>query len=150
MAYRVRPTNLKEQNIIFSSFFYINFQSKFLILCLNLIITFEKKYKINFWYKKMTPNYWFYIRKKISKFPKKVFLKKLSGLTCASKILKNCMWKYFKNRWMSRYSNFGAFTVPKIVLHNKIINKTPTKKDQFCKMFWRQLSDKSFHKSFKP
>ena len=43
------------------------------------------------------------------------------------KSLKRCAESFLK--WTSRYLNFGDLTVSKIVLQNKIINKTKAKKD---------------------
>ena len=62
---------------------------------------------------------------------KKIFLNKNLYLTCADKIFKTVCGNFLlKNKWMSRHFNFGDFTVLKLVLHNKGIDKTRTKKDQ--------------------
>ena len=48
----------------------------------------------------------------------------MSSFAVVKKTLK-VIEKKKKNNWVSRYLNFGDFTVlPKIVLRNKIINKT--------------------------
>ena len=67
--------------------------------------------------------------KKSSKSLKKKILNK--NLICADKIFRTVCGNFLlKNKWISSNFNFGDFTVLKLVLHNKGIDKTRTKKDQ--------------------
>ena len=84
-----------------------------------------KNYKIIFCSKKWGRNQWFCSRKESSKSLKKSFLKKnLPAHFCGYDLQNPVRNWFFLNKWFSRYLSFGEFKVPKIALHNKIINKT--------------------------
>ena len=55
------------------------------------------------------------------KFFQLLYLQKWSSKQCAD---------FFKNKCVSRYLSFNDFKVPNFVLHNKIINKTRSAKNQ--------------------
>ena len=65
------------------------------------------------------------------KAPKKFFFKQklLPAYLCRYDLL-NVVRIFLKKKWFSRYLGFSDFKVPKIVLHNKIINKNLSKKNQ--------------------
>ena len=44
--------------------------------------------------------------------------------------LQNCVWKFFKNKWVSIYLNFGDFKVLKNHSSQENINKTRSTKTQ--------------------
>ena len=90
----------------------------------------KKTTKSAFCGKKWRPNQWFCSRKKAPSLWKKIFWKrKPSSLFVRIWSSKPCA-EVFLNKWFLRYLNFSDFKVPKIVLHNKITNKTWYTKNQ--------------------
>ena len=65
-------------------------------------------------WKKRGPNQWFYSHKKSSKSLKKIFFEKkfLPAYLCRYD-LQNGVWKFFLNKWVSRYLSWGDFKIPK-------------------------------------
>ena len=103
----------------------------FFILRWNLIITFEKKYKIIFLCKKMTCK-WVPLElwKKLQVNEKKFFEKKSFQLTCKGKIFKTVCGNFLEINGSWDIELFVISRFQKIVLHSKIINKTWTTKNQ--------------------
>ena len=83
-----------------------------------------------FLWKKMSPKSVVLLsRKKLQVFAKKFFEKKNLAYLCGYD-LQNGVRNFLLNKCFSRYLSFSDFKVPKIVLHNKITNKTWSTKNQ--------------------
>ena len=97
------------------------------------MIALEKSYKINFLWKKNEDQInAFKVTKKASSPLKKMFSKKkkfIPAYLCQYDLQKGVR-KFFKNKWISRYLNFGDFKVLKNCSSQKIINKTRLIKNQ--------------------
>ena len=94
--------------------------------------------------KPILPSGFPFVKKKSLK--KKFFLKKKKKkclqLTCASKIFKMVCKKFLKINGSRDILTFDDFTAPKFPLHNKIIHKTRTTKNQ--QNSTHRLGDKYF------
>ena len=96
------------------------------------MITLEKSYKINFFWKKNEDQInTFKVTKKASSPLKKMFSKKkfIPAYLCQYD-LQNGVRKFFKNKWISRYLSFGDLKVLKNCSSQKIIHKTRLIKNQ--------------------
>ena len=97
----------------------------------NEIITLEKKYKINFLWKKMTPKLvvlqsW----KKLKVLEKDFFSKKIPQLIRVDKTFKKVYENFFDFNGCRNIYSLVILRFRKIALHDKIINETRLTKNQ--------------------
>ena len=97
----------------------------------NEIITLEKKYKINFLWKKMTPKLvvsqlW----KKLEVLEKVFFSKKIPRLIRVDKTFKTVCGNFFDFNGYRNIYSLVILRFQKIALHDKIINETRLTKNQ--------------------
>ena len=88
----------------------------------------KKNTKLTFLWKKWGPNRSSVVAKKAPS-PWKIKKKTLPAHLCGYDH-QNDVPRYLLNKWFLRYLSFGILRFRKIVLHNKIINKTRSTKNQ--------------------
>ena len=104
---------------------FLSFSKHVFNILLKLITTLKKSFKLLFSAKRDTQISGFAVVKKTPNYWKKFVL-----LVCTDKI-KESVRKFVQNKCVSRYLTFlMVLRFRKFVLHSKIINKTPTTKNQ--------------------